>query len=134
MKVEKHPDFPDMDMVERHQASPLKVKPSLEDIADLSKPKKIIGSSLTELIEKMFLWKGRFPNHERVLCLFPFYMQTYHDLTYELLVEKEVLPVPFKYFLAIMAVSCYNCEYLRNLMEEQFILMGGDPAWVEVGI
>lgn len=33
-----------------------------------------------------------------------------------------------------MAVSCYNCEYLRNMLEEQFILIDGDQRWIDVGI
>lgn len=33
-----------------------------------------------------------------------------------------------------MAVSCYNCEYLLKVQEEQFILAGGDPEWLQKGL
>ncbi len=33
-----------------------------------------------------------------------------------------------------MAVSCYNCEYLLKIQEEQFILNGGDPKWLKKGL
>ena len=81
----------------------------------------------------MFLWKGRLWRHDRIFCLFPDYLQTYHALTLELLVDKQTLPKPYRYYLALMAVSCYNCEYLRNLVEEQFVLIDGDPKWLDVG-
>lgn len=33
-----------------------------------------------------------------------------------------------------MAVSCYNCEYLLNILEEQFVLNGGDYEWIIGGL
>mgnify|MGYP006901850400 CR=1 FL=1 len=31
---------------------------------------------------------------------------------------KDSLPITTKLYLGIMAVSCYNCEYLINILEE----------------
>ena len=33
-----------------------------------------------------------------------------------------------------MAVSCYQCDYLLNILEEQFILEGGDLEWISEGL
>ena len=33
-----------------------------------------------------------------------------------------------------MAVSCYNCEYLLNILEEHFVLNGGNLDWISGGI
>jgi hypothetical protein len=33
-----------------------------------------------------------------------------------------------------MAVSCFQCEYLLNILEEQFVLNGGDIQWLIQGL
>jgi hypothetical protein len=33
-----------------------------------------------------------------------------------------------------MAVSCFSCEYLLNILEEQFVLNGGQIEWVTEGL
>ena len=33
-----------------------------------------------------------------------------------------------------MAVSCYHCDYLLNILEEQFVLEGGDLTWITEGL
>jgi hypothetical protein len=45
-----------------------------------------------------------------------------------------VLPPNYRFYLAIMAVSCYNCEYLLRVLEEQFVFNGGDVAWLSKGL
>jgi hypothetical protein len=50
------------------------------------------------------------------------------------LTPKTVLLVTHRYYLAIMAVSCYNCDYLLKVLEEQFILNGGDLDWIVHGL
>lgn len=39
-----------------------------------------------------------------------------------------------KLYLGIMAVSCYNCEYLLNILEVQFVLNGGNLEWITEGL
>jgi hypothetical protein len=53
-------------------------------------------------------------------------MQMGHDI--------DVLPVSWRYYIAIMAVSCYECEYLLKLLEEQFLLNGGEVEWLSLGL
>lgn len=33
-----------------------------------------------------------------------------------------------------MAVSCFNCDYLLNILEEQFVLCGGNIEWITHGL
>jgi hypothetical protein len=33
-------------------------------------------------------------------------------------VRPTVLPPNYRHYLAIMAVSCYNCDYLLRVLEE----------------
>ena len=39
----------------------------------------------------------------------------------------------WKYYLSIMAVSLYDSEYLLKILEEQFLLYGGDVTWLTEG-
>ena len=39
-----------------------------------------------------------------------------------------------KLYLGIMAVSCFNCEYMLNILEEQFVLNGGNLEWITGGL
>ena len=48
--------------------------------------------------------------------------------------EEDVLPVPWKYYIAIMAVSCYQNYYLIKILEEQFLLNGGNIEWLTDGL
>lgn len=48
--------------------------------------------------------------------------------------DDDVLRLDQKLYLAIMAVSCYQCDYLLNLLEEQFILEGGDLNAISEGL
>jgi hypothetical protein len=48
--------------------------------------------------------------------------------------QEDVLPITWKYYIAIMAVSCYECEYLLKLLEEQFLQYGGDVEWLTCGM
>jgi hypothetical protein len=48
--------------------------------------------------------------------------------------EKSIFPKYINYYLAIMAVSCYKCEYLLYLLQYQFLLNGGPLEWLLFGL
>mmetsp|Transcript_39277 Transcript_39277/g.51398 ORF Transcript_39277/g.51398 Transcript_39277/m.51398 type:complete len:87 (+) Transcript_39277:303-563(+) len=48
--------------------------------------------------------------------------------------DTDVLRLDQKLYLAIMAVSCYKCDYLLNILEEQFVLEGGNLNWITEGL
>jgi hypothetical protein len=66
--------------------------------------------------------------------MFPEYLQMQFKLINDLMNCSSVLPATHRYYLAIMAVSCYNCDYLLKILEEQFILHDGDPKWLHFGL
>jgi hypothetical protein len=53
-------------------------------------------------------------------------MEYVTNTNYNLMEGDEVLPASWKYYIGIMAVSCYECEYLLKILEEQFLLNSGD--------
>ena len=48
--------------------------------------------------------------------------------------ETEIFPRYYNYYLAIMAVSCYESEYLLYILQEQFLLAGGPLEWLIFGL
>ena len=48
--------------------------------------------------------------------------------------ESGVFPIEHKLFLGIMAVSCYKCDYLLSILEEEFAQQGGNLEWLADGI
>ena len=92
--------------------------------------------NLEEQIHRIFYQHGRIRPHDRVLCYFPKYMQLYFDTTECLLWGSECanLELSVKLYLGIMAASCYQCTYLLNILEAQFVLHGGDVSWVTDGL
>lgn len=94
---------------------------------------------LKAILDDLFYENGRIRPHERILCWFPKYIQ-YFAATQDLVIgrssqtSQDVLSLEHKLYLAIMAVSCYQCDYLLNILEEQFVLEGGDLAWITEGL
>lgn len=52
----------------------------------------------------------------------------------KLVLVEDVLSLDMKLYLGIMAVSCFNCEYMLNILEEQFVLNGGNLEWITGGL
>ena len=48
--------------------------------------------------------------------------------------DNCILSLEAKFYLGVMAVSCYNCDYLLKILEEQFILNEGNPKWLKYGL
>lgn len=48
--------------------------------------------------------------------------------------DEGSLDLHIKLYLGIMAVSCFNCDYMLNILEEQFVLNGGSIEWLTHGL
>lgn len=48
--------------------------------------------------------------------------------------ENNIFPDYVNYYIAIQAVSCYQCEYLYYILQEQFLLRGGPIEWLIYGL
>lgn len=97
-----------------------------------------VSVQLKSLLDDLFFEHGRIRPHERIMCWFPRYLQLSSDASDKVLGKSsddtDVLRLDQKLYLAIMAVSCYHCDYLLNILEEQFVLEGGDLTWISEGL
>lgn len=74
-----------------------------------------------KLYEGFFLWFSEY------YCL-------YDNTVRILMTDNCVIPVTWKYYLAIMAVSTIRCEYLLKSLEIEFLLKNGDERWLQDGL
>ncbi len=90
---------------------------------------------MKSLLDKIFYRHGRVRPHERILCWFPKYYEFYNKTLDSLIWGNEgSLDLVTKLYLGIMAVSCFNCQYLLNILQEQFVLNGGNVEWIIIGL
>lgn len=82
-------------------------------------------------MRQIFLIDGRIYKHYRLLSWFPSYMQSIYrsqllimdnnefgEVEFMNEFEIDIFPKHVNYYLAIMAVSCYQCEYLLHILQE----------------
>ena len=89
------------------------------------------------LLNKLFIENGRLYHHEVLLCKwFPRYLDLFSQANETLGMSRhdDALPAPWKCYIAIMAISCYECDYLLKTLEEQFLLCGGNIQWLVDGL
>ena len=67
------------------------------------------------------------------MCWFPRYLDYFTGFL-KLVFVEDVVSLDMKLYLGIMAVSCFNCEYMLNILEEQFVLNGGNLEWITGGL
>lgn len=92
---------------------------------------------ISSLLNKLFIDNGRLYHHEVLLCRwFPRYLELFAHASETLSMSRndDSLPAPWKCYIAIMAVSCYECDYLLKTLEEQFLLCGGNIQWLVDGL
>ena len=78
---------------------------------------------------RMFVNDARIYKHYRILAWYPKYLSLFFETQVllmdnnvggneELSIESEnsIFPAYINYYIAIMAVSCYKCEYLLYLL------------------
>ena len=70
---------------------------------------------LEQLLTDIFIMNGRLLHHERLLCYFPEYLKMNFKVINDLMNVQTILPITHRYYLSIMAVSCYNCDYLLKI-------------------
>lgn len=88
--------------------------------------------NMKALLDKIFFTNGRLFHYERLLCSwFPKYLEYFFEMHDQIMNRPDdYIPTTWKYYLAIMAVSVYECEFLLKILEEQFVLYGGDVCWL----
>ena len=86
---------------------------------------------LGRILETVFLIDGRVFKHYVMMSWFPHYLDLFvksqimlmdnNEYGGEEVVEQAesiVFPKHINYYLAIMAVSCFKCQYLMNILRE----------------
>lgn len=71
--------------------------------------------------------------HTRILCWFPRYSEKFNN-SLDCIHSENCLSLEIKYYLGIMAVSCFNCNYLIEILQERFVLEGGNLDWITHGL
>ena len=72
--------------------------------------------------------------YEHFFLWFEDYFQMYLKTTIDLLNKEGFLLKPWRYYIAIMAVSTMKCDYLYRMLEETFLEYGGDESWLIYGL
>lgn len=92
------------------------------DITQINCPYGNCNVPVKAILDDLFFENGRIRPHERILCWFPKYLEHFTETTNSVMGkssdDSDVLRMNEKIYLAIMAVSCYNCDYLLNILEE----------------
>jgi len=79
--------------------------------------------------------EGRLMLYESFFLIFNEYYNLLRANTLDILMnEDNYIPISWKYYIAIMAVSTIRCEYLLRDLEIQFLLKGGDERWLINGL
>ncbi len=77
---------------------------------------------------------GRMKIYEGFFLWFSEYFNLYEKSLEVLMSKEDYMPITWKYYIAIMAVSTIRCEYLLRELEVQFLLKGGDESWLIKGL
>ena len=75
------------------------------------------------------------------LFTFEHYFFWFKDYFYQLLETENTLikedgfiPKPWRFYIALMAVSSAKCDHLFRIIEEKFLESGGDESWLIFGL
>lgn len=90
-----------------------------------------------QLFETYFVHFGRISNLDIALSILPNsnYFRVSRELFYSLMIENNgPLNYEWRYYLALMAASRYDCKILISLLETQFQLYDADTSWLRSGL
>jgi hypothetical protein len=86
-------------------------------------------------VEKIGNEEGRIKLYESFFLMFNEYYHLLQANTFNILMnEDNYIPLTWKFYIAIMAVSTVRCEYLLRELEMQFLLKGGEEKWLVNGL
>ena len=76
----------------------------------------------------------KFLKFEQYFLWFNDYLSLYQKTINTFLKTDSILPIQWKFYLGIMAVSTMKNEFLLRTLEEEFLDNGGDINWLIIGI
>ncbi|KAF9978809.1 Sestrin-1 [Actinomortierella ambigua] len=90
----------------------------------------IPDAATKELIIRTFLNHGRASNLFRVLAYFPTFWERFEASQNIMMNGPGPIPKAWRCYVAIMAASQFNCQYLVSMMKLDYLTSGGDPTWL----
>lgn len=83
-----------------------------------------------KLYIECFLQNGRVSHLDQIICLHPSYFEKYLSV-YNLIMRHDG-PIPFAWrnYISILTAARFQCKYLVNLQEIEFLLNDGDKNWL----
>jgi hypothetical protein len=138
-----------MPQIYQHQeSSKLRSFDSLYQILEEDKILKSTGQLFTEYkssypfnsevslnaLKSIAAENGRLQLYEGFYLWFSDYYSYYSSTINALMCDNDCIPVTWKYYLAIMAVSSIKCEFMFKYLEIEFLLKGGDKNWLIQGL
>jgi len=101
-------------------------------IGEILLMKNMSNEGFLYLLKDIFrFYHGRIPKSEQLLVFYPDVMEKIFKVHQQIMLGEGPLPLDWRYFIAISAVSCYQCEYLYYLLLEEFEEAGGNTEWLQ---
>ena len=91
-------------------------------------------TNVNTILISNFQYMIKFLHYEQYLLWFKDYLTLYEKSLNTLLNNNKYIPITWKYYLGIMAVSTMKNEFLLRTLEEEFLDNGGDINWLIIGI
>lgn len=83
------------------------------------------------LFQEAFLLNGRTSHVHQLLAYHIRYLSCFLKFESQLMNANGALPLQWRYYIGIMAASKHGCIYLVDECREMFLLVQGDPSWLE---
>ncbi|ORZ12104.1 PA26 p53-induced protein-domain-containing protein [Lobosporangium transversale] len=83
-----------------------------------------------QIMTQTFLNYGRTSNLFRILAFFPSFWEKFESSQNCMMNGPGPIPKPWRCYVAIMAASQYNCQYMVSMMKLDYLSSGGDPTWL----
>ncbi|KAG0364235.1 Sestrin-1 [Gamsiella multidivaricata] len=112
--------------------------PSSSSLATLSRTSGCLPPSLgcvpdeatKQIMTQTFLHYGRTSNLFRIMAFFPSFWEKFENSQQIMMNGPGPIPKPWRCYVAIMAASQYNCQYMVSMMKLDYLTSGGDPTWL----
>lgn len=122
----------------RYIFSTINLHISMYDKSDLERNMLAVKCfDLTEDLQKDIIKKynkNRLFTYEHYFFWFKDYFYQLLETENTLMIEDGFIPKPWRYYIALMAVSSAKCDYLFKIIEEKFLESGGDESWLIFGL
>ncbi|KAF9987482.1 Sestrin-1 [Modicella reniformis] len=86
--------------------------------------------AIRQIMTQTFQNCGRISNLSRILAFFPSFWEKFEQSQTCMMNGPGPIPKPWRCYLAIMAASQYNCQYMVSMMKLDYLTSGGDPTWL----